>query len=124
VPTNPGFNNWGGRGITVCDRWLNSFENFLADMGMKPEGNRISIGRIDNDGPYSPENCRWETQEQQQNNTRTNHYITHDGVTLTVTQWARKLGIHPNTLSNRLSCGWSTTKAITTPVQYHSPSCH
>lgn len=113
-PRHPQFANYGGRGIRVCDRWLNSFEAFLEDMGLKPEGNRIGIGRIDNDGDYCPENCRWETQEQQQNNKRTSHYLTHDGVTLTVTQWARKLGMHPNTLFNRLCQGWSVEKALET----------
>ena len=124
-PSNPAFNYYGGReekAITICERW-ELFENFLADMGLKPF-HKASLGRIDNEGPYSPENTRWEDDEQQQNNKRDSHYLTHDGETLTVSQWARQLGMHTSTLDNRISSGWSTTKAITTPVQYHSPSRH
>lgn len=115
-PEDPGFINYGGRGIYVVEEWRNSFSQFLADMGLKPAGNRISIGRIDNDGPYCPANCRWETQEQQHNNKRTSRHLTYDGITLTVTQWARRIGMHPNTLSNRILSGWSVASAITTPT--------
>lgn len=93
---------YGGRGIEVCDRWrqatakarlgtMTGFRNFLADMGQPPDG--YSLDRIDNDGPYSPENCRWATAEEQQNNTRANVRATVDGITLTVAQWARALGV-------------------------------
>jgi hypothetical protein len=67
-PASPKWKDYGGRGITVCDRWLR-FDNFLADMGVPPEG--LSIDRKDNDGPYTPENCRWATAKEQRANQRT-----------------------------------------------------
>lgn len=92
--------DYGGRGIQVCDRWvgdtskvgtMEGFRAFLEDMAPRPPG--MSLGRIDNDESYSPDNCRWETPEQQMNNTRANVIVTVDGVTMTLTQWSRKLGV-------------------------------
>lgn len=105
--------NYGGRGITVCERW-SEFKNFLADMGLPPL--KHSIDRIDNDGNYAPENCRWAPIKQQANNTRANFRITYGGATKTLAEWSDCTGINSNTLHNRLRRGqWSVERAFTTP---------
>ena len=114
-PNNKQYLDWGGRGITVCDRWLN-FKNFLADMGLKPTS-KHSIDRIDNDGNYSVENCKWSTNTEQHNNTRANHLITISCVTLNVKQWEKKMGYGENVIHTRLKLGWSEYKAVMTPVK-------
>lgn len=106
--SDPSYPDWGGRGITVCDRWRDSFENFYEDMGDAPEG--TSIGRIDNDGNYCPENCRWETCEQQANNKRNNVLLTYKGVTKSILQWSKELGVSYNTLHNRYHNGWDLNR--------------
>lgn len=85
------YENYGGRGIIICERWLNSFENFLADMGKRPL--KMTLDRIDVNGNYEPSNCRWATSEQQCNNTRTNVFIQWNGKTQTIMQWSKELGI-------------------------------
>lgn len=103
---NKSFKNYGGKGVVVCDRWLgkNGFINFLNDMGNKP-GDGYSIDRIDHNGPYSPENCRWATWEQQENNRSINVYYEYLGERLTIPQWSRKLGIKRETLYSRARKG-------------------
>lgn len=89
--TNPKATNfayYGGRGIAVCERWLTSFEDFLADMGPRPTPDH-SLNRIDNDGPYAPQNCRWATKQEQANNKRSNRYVIIDGSRLTLAAAAR-----------------------------------
>lgn len=114
-PNDGGYRRYGGRGIRVCDRWA-SFQPFLEDMGARPSLQH-SIDRIDNDGDYTPENCRWATQSEQQSNTSRNRMLTHNGVTLTMAEWARRLGMNIQTLHMRLTAqGWSTEKALSTPV--------
>lgn len=115
-PNNPKYADYGGRGITVCDQWKDSFENFLSDIGTKPSA-RHSIGRINNDGPYSPENCRWETPAEQSNNTRRNHLVTYNNRTQNLNQWAEETGIPYITLLMRLKRGWGVELALTTPVK-------
>lgn len=91
-PRAQSYHNYGGRGITVCDRWLESFENFYADMGDRPTPGH-SIDRINNDGPYSPENCRWATWEEQANNRRNTVWIEFQGERLSAAQWRKRLGV-------------------------------
>lgn len=107
------FSSYGGRGISVCDRWL-SFEAFFADMGERPVG--MSLDRIDNGGNYSPDNCRWATPVQQRRNARHMTAITFDGRTLCLTDWERETGIGQRTLRARLVRGWSVADAFTRPV--------
>lgn len=101
---------YGARGITYCERWR-SFENFLADMGRKPSEDH-SLGRIDNNGPYCLENCRWETREQQDNNRRDSVILEYNGERLTLAQWARKLGYSRNTINGRWRRGWNAQQII------------
>lgn len=107
--------DYGGRGIIVCDRWLNSFDNFLKDMGKRPLN--VSIERIDNNKGYSPGNCKWATVTEQSNNKRNNRILTLDGVTMTLPRWARKIGISRATLHSRLKHGWSIRRAISEPLR-------
>lgn len=100
-PKNPAYEHYGQRGIKVCDRWLQSFQHFSEDMGPRPSDEH-SVDRINNDGPYSPENCKWATDLEQANNKRSNHRITWNGVTMTIRQWSRHFGINPWMVESRL----------------------
>jgi transcription elongation factor Elf1 len=112
--TDKSYKNYGGRGIRVCERW-HKFENFLEDMGPRPRGR--SIDRIDNDGDYTPDNCRWAASSAQNNNRRDNNYIFFRGQKKTLSQWAFALGINYHSLSSRLhKLGWTVERAFTTPV--------
>jgi hypothetical protein len=113
-PKNPLYCNYGGRGIKVCGRWVNSFENFLADVGERPPG--MSINRINNDGDYEPANCCWSTRKEQQNNTRFNTILEFQGTRLTLSQWVDRLGIKMSTLCGRLDRGWSVERALTEAI--------
>ena len=109
-PNHKSYKYYGGRGIKVCDRWLESFESFLADMGEAPKG--MSIERNDVGGNYEPSNCRWATMEDQSNNRRTNRFITHEGRTQTIAQWAEEIGMSRQALRYRLDNGWSIKEAF------------
>jgi len=111
------YNSHGGRGIIVCDRWKNSFLNFLEDMGLS---NGLSIDRINNDGNYEPSNCRWATPAQQSLNTRRNHLLTYKGVTKTIKEWNIEKGFGRGTIPTRIKYGWSIEKIIETPSRVKS----
>lgn len=113
-PRNKGFDHYGGRGITMCDEWRDDVQAFLRDMGPRPSP-KHSIERIDNDGPYSPDNCRWGTRVEQASNTTRNNQVTLNGETHTLTEWARRFGVKLSTIYARLDRGWTMQRAITTP---------
>lgn len=104
---------YGGRGIRVCDRWTgpNGFSNFVADMGRRPSP-RHSLDRIDNDGDYSPGNCRWATSKEQQRNKRDSINLTVDGETLGLKQWAERVSTSERTLYSRYYRGWPHEEVV------------
>jgi len=122
--SNQAFHNYGGRGIKLCSRWL-KFENFRDDMlenyleHCRVYGeNNTSIERINNNGGYSPTNCCFETRQNQANNTRTNHLLTFNEQTATMSQWAKKININIYTLYTRINTyKWSVERALTTPTR-------
>lgn len=103
TPTHKDYANYGGRGISICDRWLNSFEAFLGDMGPRPEAR--SIDRINNDGNYEPGNCRWATASEQSRNTRDSVTINHLGRTMPLVEAADLVGVNRHTARSRLKTG-------------------
>lgn len=105
------YGNYGGRGIVICDRWLEAFDNFLSDMGPRPSA-KHSIERLDVDGPYAPDNCVWATKSAQANNTRASAFVTIDGRKQTVSQWLRELGVARTTYYRRLGKGLSPQEAL------------
>lgn len=109
-----GFCYYGGRGITVCDRWQ-SFKAFVNDMGEQPSP-RWSIDRIDVNGNYEPSNCRWLTMKAQQLNRRNNRRITLEGRTQTVKEWCVELGINEELFRGRLKIGWTPERIRDTPA--------
>ncbi len=108
-PKNKSWARYGGRGISICPAWKN-YASFLSDMGRCPPG--LTLNRKDNDGPYCKENCNWATLEEQANNTRRNRFIEIEGVKMTVSQWARKFGIHRGSITSRLNRGLTGMEAI------------
>jgi len=113
-PNDVRYKDYGGRGIYVCERWLESPQHFFDDMGDRPEGG--TLDRINNDGPYSPENCRWVSQKVQARNKRSNHLLEFNGSTKPLIDWATELGFSPETIHRRLRVGWSVEKTLSTPV--------
>lgn len=107
---HPKFRYWGGRGISICERW-NSYPMFLQDMGRRPTP-RHTLGRIDNDGNYEPGNVRWEFQREQVRNSRSRRRISYGGETLLLVEWAEKTGLDANLIRFRLNKGWLPGEAL------------
>lgn len=110
-PKNQAYSRYGGRGITICDRWINSFEHFYADLGPRPSL-KHSLERIDNNKGYEPGNCKWATKGEQARNKRSNRWFTVDGITLCVSDWAVKHGLKRRTLEARLARGLTIQEAL------------
>lgn len=114
-PNHSTYKSYGGRGIKVCDRWLNSFEDFLKDMGHPPTPSH-TLDRINGNGNYCPENCRWATRIEQASNTSRNVLLDFKGERMTMAGWSRKTGLSAGAIRHRfLDLGWSAEKTLTTP---------
>ena len=116
-PNNDRWDDYGGRGIEVCQKWRDSFEAFRDWALANGYRDDLTIDRKDVNGNYCPENCRWITNQEQQHNRRNNHYITFNGETHTITEWARIYGLSENGLVHRIRRGWEIERALTTPMQ-------
>lgn len=123
--TNTNYRLYGARGIKVCARWRDSFENFLNDMGRRPKG--YVLDRINCDGDYEPHNCRWVSPKTSTENRRNVIWIEHDGLRLTVNGWATRLGVPPSRLRLRLKRGYSVLDVLFKPpmsTRSHAASNH
>ena len=108
-PNHQSYKSYGGRGIKVCKRW-DDFKKFADDMGEKPDGH--TMDRIDNDADYEPDNCRWSTYEEQNNNKRNNVYVNINGDVKTVAQWCREFGVNQSSHHNRVHRGMTHFEAF------------
>lgn len=118
---------YGGRGISVCDRWQNDYDAFVKDMGLRPEG--MTIERVDNDGNYEPGNCRWATRAEQNRNTRRSRVLTMGGQTMNAADWAVHLGIPYNTIDHRIKLALPadqilSKKSLVREPQHGTVSCY
>lgn len=116
------YKDYGGRGITVCERWQRSFADFLADMGPRP-GPLVTLDRIDNDGNYEPGNCRWATRSEQARNRRSCIILEFNGERLTLVDWAERYGMERYQLEHRVRLGWPLERALAEPIRPTALSC-
>jgi hypothetical protein len=121
-PNTDGYQYYGGKGIRVCERWLESFDNFFQDMGARPSA-KHTIERLDNDVDYGPKNCRWATQTEQSRNTSRNVFVEYQGERKCLSAWAEHFGINKGTLYGRLRRGASFEEAIKTTNNAKEPNC-
>ena len=110
-PKNAKYHRYGGRGIKICQEWIDSFDAFFRDMG-EPPSPLHTIERKDNNGDYCPENCQWATKQEQANNVSRNRCLTYGGRTQTLAMWSRERGINPSTLQTRIARGFSVARAL------------
>ena len=115
-PKSPNYKYYGGRGIQVCERWAN-VETFLSDLGTKPSPSH-SLERIDNELDYCPENCRWATKKEQSYNKRSSHFLTLNGQSRCLSEWAELAGLKSKTVSNRIHRGMSPEEALARPLHH------
>lgn len=114
-----GYKDYGGRGISVCPEWKDSFENFYEWALLNGYTDSLTIDRIDVNRNYEPQNCRWTTREAQNRNKRNNHYLTYNGITKTISEWAADIGMDYDTLHARIKYyGWTVEQALITPVRH------
>ncbi len=114
------FRNYGGRGITVCDEWKNNFQAFHDWAMANGYCEDLSIDRIDVNGTYCPENCRWATTEEQSNNRTNNHLLTYNDRTMTIKEWSKETGLSYHCIARRINrLGWDAERTLTTPEKFH-----
>lgn len=116
-PKDPEYKGYGGRGITVCERWRLSYQAFLDDMGRKPTPKHTLDRFPNNDGNYEPGNCRWATYTQQNRNSRNSVVVEFKGVKLNLSAWAEKLGFPQSVIHQRMSRHRSIERVLTTPMR-------
>lgn len=124
-PDNDSYSSHGGRGIIVCDRWKQDPNNFIADMMpgwelLPKDGTVWTLDRKDVNGNYTPENCKWASHKEQQNNKRNNHLIEFEGVIKTAAQWGEIYGLDGPAIIGRIKLGWTVEKALKDPLRKHS----
>jgi hypothetical protein len=111
-PTHTGYDNYGGRSISVCEEWDSDFNSFYEWSINSGYSDALTLDRIEVDGNYEPSNCRWVTQQKQNENKRNNHFLTINGETLTISQWSKITGLTQKCICSRIRRGWKTEDLI------------
>lgn len=122
--TNPNYDKYqyyGGKGISVCDEWMKSYDAFEEWALSHGYNDTLTLERVDTNGNYCPDNCRWASIKEQANNRSTNHFLTYNGKTQTIQQWAEETGMSRTCLEQRVSAGWPVDRIFTEP--HHNTNC-